>query len=169
MTISMYQASVPSFIRALTNLGAILAKAAAHAEARKIDPLVLTGTRLFPDMFPLSRQIQTTCDNAKGAAARLANIEIPKHEDTETTLPELKSRIHKTLDFLRPIGPAQLEGAEGREIVLSFPTNTLRFTGRAYLTDFALPNFYFHLTVSYALLRGDGVELGKRDFLGAIQ
>ena len=169
MAITLYEISIPTFIRGLTNLAGFLDKAAEFAAAKKFDSAVLTQSRLAPNMFPLSRQIQTTCDNAKGAAARLANIEIPKHEDTETTLPELKSRIHKTLDFLRPIGPAQLEGAEGREIVLSFPTNTLRFTGRAYLTDFALPNFYFHLTVSYALLRGDGVELGKRYFLGAIQ
>lgn len=169
MGITLYEISIPAFRRGLTNLAGLLDKAAAHAAAKNFDPTVLAQTRLFPDMFPLSRQIQTACDTAKGAAARLAKIEIPKHEDTETTLPELKTRIQKTLDFIQTVTRAQLEGAEGREVVLTFPSNSLKFTGLSYVTDFALPNFYFHVTVSYALLRASGVEIGKRDFLGAIQ
>jgi hypothetical protein len=169
MAITLYEISIPAFRRGLMNLGGLLDKAAAYAAAKNFDPTVLGQTRLFPDMFSLSRQIQVTCDNAKGASARLANIEIPKHEDTETTLPELKARIQKTLDFVQTVTPAQLEGAEARQIVLTFPSNSLKFTGLSYVTDFALPNFYFHLTVSYALLRASGVEIGKRDFLGAIQ
>jgi hypothetical protein len=120
-------------------------------------------------MLPLSAQIQIACDTAKGAAARLAGIEIPKHEDTEATLDELKARIVKTLEFIKTIKPDQLQGAETREITLKFPQSTLKFTGLSYLTNFVLPNFYFHVTMAYALLRKNGVELGKRDFLGPIQ
>lgn len=125
--------------------------------------------RLILDMLPLSSQIQIACDTAKGAAARLAGLEVPKHEDTEVTLEELKARVAKTLDFIRTVKPQQLQGAETREVVLQFPQTTLKFNGLGYLTNFVLPNFYFHLTMAYALLRKNGVDIGKRDFLGAIQ
>ena len=120
-------------------------------------------------MLPLSNQIQIACDTAKGAAARLAGIPIPKHEDTEATIVELKARIAKTLEFIKTIKPEQLQGSETREIVLEFPQNTLKFNGVNYLTNFVLPNFFFHMTIAYALLRKNGVDLGKRDFLGPIQ
>ncbi len=169
MTISIYDASIPSLVRGLTNLSAILDKAAAHAAARKFDPAVLLQARLFPDMLPLTRQVQIVCDTAKGAAGRLAGKEVPKHEDNEANIAELKARIQKTIDFVQSVTPEALAGAETRPIVLTFPTNTLNFTGLSYLTHFVLPNFYFHVSVAYALLRNNGVELGKRDYLGAIQ
>jgi hypothetical protein len=153
----------------LTNLSAILDKAAAHAEEKKFDSIALAQARLFPDMLALTRQVQIACDTAKGAAARLAGIEPPKHEDNEVTLADLKARIAKTVDFLKTIGEAQLKDAESRSIELKFPSATLKFTAVKYLTDFVLPNFYFHISMVYALLRKGGVELGKRDYLGAIQ
>jgi hypothetical protein len=165
----MYDVSIPIFTLSLNNLAAILDKAASHAETKKVDPKVLPAARLIADMLPLSAQIQIACDNAKGAAARLAGIEIPKHEDTEATLDELKARIAKTLQFINSVKPEQLQGAETREIVLKFPQNTLKFSGINYLTNFVLPNFFFHVTIAYALLRKNGVELGKRDFLGPTQ
>jgi hypothetical protein len=169
MSVSLYDVSVPVFALSLNNLAAILDKAAKHAEERKVDPKALPGARLIIDMLPLSAQIQIACDTAKGAAARLAGIEIPKHEDVEATLPELKARIVKTIEFVKSIKPEQLQGAETREIVLQFPQSTLKFTGLSYLTNFVLPNFFFHVTMAYALLRKNGVLLGKGDFLGPIQ
>lgn len=168
MTISMYDLTIPVLVRGLTNLTAILDKAAAHAAARKFDPTVLVQARLFPDMFPLSRQVQITCDTAKGAAGRLAGIEIPKHEDTEASLDELKQRIAKTLEFLKSVEPGQMAGAEDRTVELKFPTRTLTFTGLSYLKDFVLPNFFFHESITYALLRCNGVNIGKMDFLGSM-
>jgi hypothetical protein len=164
----MYELTIPVLTRGLTNLSAILDKASAHATAKKFDPEVLVQARLFPDMFPLSRQVQITCDTAKGAAARLAGIEIPKHEDNEVSLDELKQRIAKTLDFLKSIKADQLKGAESKTVELKFPSRTLSFTGLSYLVDFVLPNFYFHESIAYALLRANGVEVGKMDFLGAM-
>jgi uncharacterized protein len=169
MAISMYDFSIPVLTRGLTNLSAILDKAAAHAAAKKFDSAVLAQTRLFPDMHPLVRQVQIACDTAKGAAGRLAGIEVPKHEDTEATFAELKARIAKTLDFLRSVTAVQLKDSETRDIEIKFPNGAWKFTGLAYLNDFVLPNFYFHTTVVYALLRKAGVEVGKMDFLGAIQ
>ena len=169
MTISMSQASAPRFARMLKNLSAILAKAQAHCEARKIDPLVLTSSRLYPDMFPLSRQVQIACDAAKGAVARLAGVEIPKHEDTEKTFEELQARIQKTLDFMATVKPAQLDGSEDKDIVLKLRGQDVSFKGMQFLLAFAWPNFYFHATTSYNILRHNGVELGKTDFLGATQ
>jgi uncharacterized protein len=169
MSISMYDVSIPIFTLSLTNLSAILDKAASHEQSKKVDPKVIPQARLIVDMLPLSAQIQIACDTAKGAAARLAGVEAPKHEDTEATLAELKARVAKTLDFIKTIKPEQLQGAETREIVLKFPQTTLKFTGINYLTNFVLPNFFFHVTTAYALLRKNGVELGKRDFLGPIQ
>lgn len=169
MPVSLYDVSIPVFTLTLNNLAAILDKAASHAEAKKVDPKALSSERLIIDMLPLSAQIQIACDTAKGAAARLARMPVPKHEDTESTIAELKARIAKTLEFIKSIKPEQLQGAESREIVLEFPQNTLKFTGLNYLTNFVLPNFFFHVTIAYALLRKNGVDLGKRDFLGPIQ
>jgi hypothetical protein len=169
MAISMYDFSIPALTRGLTNLSAILDKAAAHAAAKKFDTAVLAQARLFPDMHPLVRQVQIACDTAKGAAARLAGIEPPKHEDTEATFADLKARIAKTLEFVKSVSAAQLKDAESRSIEIKFPNGSWKFTGLAYLTDFVLPNFYFHETVVYALLRKAGVEVGKSDFLGNIQ
>ncbi len=166
MTPSIYDLTIPVLTRGLTNLSAILDKASAHAAAKKFDPAVLGQARLFPDMFPLTRQVQITCDTAKGAAARLAGVEIPKHEDDEVSLDDLKHRIGKTLDFVKSIKADQMKGAEGRAIELKFPNRTLTFTGLSYLADFVLPNFYFHASITYALLRANGVEIGKMDYLG---
>lgn len=166
MNISMYQASAPRFANILTNLSAILDKAQAHAEARKIDPAVLMGCRLFPDMFPLARQVQIASDTAKGAVARLAGAEIPKFEDTEQTFADLKARIAKTIEFVRSFKPAQLDGSEDREIMLKLGGREVKFTGMQYLLGHATPNFYFHVTTAYDILRHNGVELGKRDYIG---
>jgi hypothetical protein len=169
MSISVYDISIPVLSRGLTNLSAILDKAAAHAAAKKYDSAVLAQLRLYPDMHPLVRQVQIACDTAKGAAARLAGVEIPKHEDTESTLDELKQRIAKTLDFLKTVTADQVNSAENRTIEIKFPNGGWKFTAVAYLTDFVLPNFYFHESMVYALLRKSGVEIGKGDFLGPIQ
>jgi len=168
MSISMYDICIPPLTHGLTNLSALLDKAAAHAEAKKFDSAVLVQSRLFPDMHPLSRQVQIACDTAKGAAGRLAQADIPKHADTETTFAELNSRIENTLEFLKSIKPAQMQGAESRAVELKSANGVMNFTGASYLTEFVLPNFYFHLSMVYALLRHNGVELGKRDFLGPI-
>ena len=169
MSISLYEVSIPAISRGLSNMSAILDKAAAHAAAKKYDSVVLAQLRLYPDMHPLVRQVQIACDTAKGAAGRLAGIEVPKHEDTETSFPELKARIAKTLDFVKSVTAAQLKDADSRSIEIKFPNGSWKFTGLAYLNDFVLPNFYFHATVVYALLRKAGVEVGKADFLGNIQ
>ena len=166
MHISMYQASAPRFANMLNNLAGILDKAAAHAEARKIDPRVLTGSRLYPDMFPLARQVQIACDNAKGAVARLAGVEIPKHEDTEQSIDELKLRVAKTVEFVNSIEPAQIDGTEDKDIHLKLGKMDVTWKGMQYLLGFALPNFYFHVITAYAILRHNGVELGKRDYIG---
>ncbi len=169
MSVSIYDFSIPVLTRGLTNMSAILDKAAAYAAAKKFDPVVLVQARLFPDMHALARQVQIACDTAKGAAARLAGIEVPKHEDTETTLADLKARVAKTVDFLKTVTAAQVKDAERRNIEIKFPSGSWKFTGLAYLTDFVLPNFYFHEAMVYALLRKNGVEIGKGDFLGPIQ
>jgi hypothetical protein len=169
MSVSMYEVSIAIFTVSLNNLAVILDKAASHAEAKKVGPNVLAGTRLIADMLPLSAQIQIACDTAKGAAARLAGVDVPKHEDTEATIAELKGRVEKTLAFITSIKSEQLANAAAREIVLKFPQGDMKFTGLNYLTHFVLPNFFFHMTMAYALLRQNGVELGKRDFLGPAQ
>ena len=169
MATSLYDFSIPALTRGLTNMSAILDKAAAYATAKKIDATALAQARLFPDMHPLSRQVQIACDTAKGAAGRLAGVEVPKHEDTETTLPELKARIAKTLDYLKTITPAKFSSDDSRPIEIKFPSGSWKFTAIGYVTDFVLPNFYFHASMVYALLRKGGVEIGKGDFLGAIQ
>jgi uncharacterized protein len=166
MAISLYDVCIPALIRGLTHMSAILDKAEAHAAAKKFDSIVLAQARLFPDMHPMSRQVQIACDTSKGAAARLAGIEAPKHEDTETTLPELKARIAKTVDFLKTVTAAQVAGDDSRTIELKFPNGSQKFTAAEYVNGFVLPNFYFHASMVYALLRKGGVEVGKRDFLG---
>ncbi|MDP3295547.1 MAG: DUF1993 domain-containing protein [Nevskia sp.] len=166
MTFSMYQASVPVFLRALDNLGNVLAIGAAHAEARKIDPLVLTGARLYPDMFPMSRQVQIACDMVKGGGARLAGIDPPPKADPERTFAELRERIEWTASFLRGLTAAQIDGSEDRPIVMKTPFGELNFTGQSYLTGFVLPNLYFHSATAYNILRHSGVELSKSHFIG---
>ena len=167
MTLSMHEASAPRFVKTLNALSAILDKAQAHAEAKKIDPLTLTSFRLFPDMLPMTAQVQIACDAAKGAMARLAGMEIPKHEDTEKTLAELKARIAKTVAFIESIKPAQVDGSENKDVTLKIGGKDTVFKGMPYLFGFAFPNFYFHVTTAYNILRHNGVEIGKRDFLGA--
>ena len=166
MALSMYQASAPRFANLLKNLSAILDKAQAHVDAKNIDAAALTTYRLFPDMFPLTRQVQIACDAAKGAVARLAGVEVPKHADTEQTFAELKARIARTIDFINTIKPAQIDGSEGREILLKLGGKEVKFTGMQYLLGHALPNFYFHVTTAYNVLRHNGVEIGKRDYIG---
>ena len=166
MTISMYQASAPRFANTLKNLSAILDKAQAHADAKKLDPKVFASARLFPDMFPMARQVQAACDAAKGAVARLAGVAIPAHEDTEQTFEELKARIAKTIAFIQTVQPAQIDGSEEREVVLKMRSGEVKFKGMQYLLGHALPNFYFHVTTAYNILRHNGVEVGKRDYIG---
>jgi hypothetical protein len=162
----MYQASIPVFVRMLGNLSVILDKAAAHAEAKNIDPAIFVNARLTPDMFPLSRQVQIATDMVKGCAARLAGIEVPSYEDTETTFAELQARIAKTKAFIETVSASQIDGSEQREIILKFGSHELNLSGQAYLLDFVLPNFHFHLTTTYAILRHNGVEIGKKDYTG---
>ena len=166
MNISMYQVSVPRFVNILTNLSAILDKAQAHVDAKKITPAALTTYRLFPDMFPMARQVQVACDTAKGAVARLAGVDIPVYEDTEQTLAELKARIAKTIAFVQSIKPAQLDGTEDKDITLKRGEKSTTYKGMQFLLGHALPNFYFHVTTAYNILRHNGVEIGKRDYLG---
>jgi hypothetical protein len=166
MTMSMFQASVPPALQILNSLAAILDKTAAHCEARKIDPAVLLGSRLYPDMFPLRRQIQIVTDHAKGLAARLAGVEVPVYDDNESSLAELKDRIARTLAFVGGFAPAQIDGSEERAISLKAGPRELHFQGQPYLVHFALPNLFFHASIAYAILRHNGVEIGKKDYLG---
>ena len=168
MKASMYTLSVPLFKRTLTNLSAILDKAAAHAEARKIDPAVLLSARLYPDMFAFTRQVQLTSDFAKGAAARLAGDTPPKFDDVEASFADLKARIARTISYLDGFKPAQIDGSEDRAVEIKTPDRTLQFTGLDFLAKWALPNFYFHVTTAYDILRHNGVEVGKWDFLGQV-
>ena len=166
MSMSMYQASVPYFVQTLTALSGMLDKAEAYATEKKIDQAVLLGMRLHPTMWPLGKQMQACCTTATGCAARLAGIAVPTMEDTEKTIPELKARIEKTVDFMQSIKPAQIDGAEGRDITMKMGPNEVKFKGQNYLSWFALPNFMFHATTAYNVLRQSGLELAKRDFLG---
>ena len=168
MSVSNYDQVVTGFTHALKSLAAVLEKAKTHADTNKYEFGVLLSTRLFPDMFALARQVQLVTDFAKGAAARLAAIDPPKWDDTETTYEDLQARIQKALDFLATFKPAQLEGAESRAIELKTPGGTLSFTGQAFLLHWAIPNFYFHATTAYNLLRHNGVPIGKFDFLGKV-
>ena len=162
----MYQASAPRFVNILKNLSAILDKAQAHAEAKKIDPTVFTSARLYPDMLAMSRQVQIATDTAKAAMARLAGAEIPKYEDTEQSFAELKARIAKTIEFINTFKPAQIEGTDEKEVVIKLGGNDTKLTGMQYLLGHAHPNFYFHVTTAYDILRHNGVEIGKRDYIG---
>jgi len=168
MSISMYQASVPVFVQYLKGLSGILDKAEAHCAAKKIDPVVLTSTRLIADMFPLSRQVQVACDFAKGVTGRLAGTDLPAWDDNEKTIPELKARVHKTIAYVESFKPAQIDGSENRDIALKVGGNAVTFKGQPYLLHFGLPNFFFHTAAAYSILRTNGVDIGKRDFLGPV-
>jgi len=167
MQITMYDTLVPTANRMLGNLSSFLDKAEAFAAAKKIDATILLNSRLAPDMFPLTRQVQIAADMVKGAAARLSGTEVPKFEDNETTIAELKARIAKTLAFVNSVDAAKFGGSEDRDVTLQARTGDRHFKGLNYLRDYVLPNVYFHTTTTYAILRHNGVELGKNDFMGA--
>ncbi len=166
MTITMYQASVPRFINILGNLSSILDKAQAHVDAKKLADASLTGYRLFPDMLPMTSQVQIACDTAKGVVARLAGVDIPVFEDNEKTLADLKARIALTIAFIQTIPPGKIDGTEEKEIVIKRGDKETRYKGMQFLLGHAVPNFYFHVTTAYNILRHNGIEIGKRDFLG---
>ena len=166
MAFSMYQASVPVFAHGMKSLAGLLTKGVADAEVRNFAPAVLLEARLAPDMYNLVRQVQITSDMVKNGAGRLAGIDLPQFPDTESTFDELQARVAKTIAFLDGITPAQFEGSEAREIVLQFPGREMRFSGLEYLIGFVLPNFYFHMTTAYNILRHNGVKIGKGDFMG---
>ncbi|MBY0545547.1 MAG: DUF1993 domain-containing protein [Gammaproteobacteria bacterium] len=166
MSFSIYQVTVPQLLHMLTNFSSILKKAAAYAEAKKIDPAIFINARLAPDMFSLDKQVQIVSDTAKGCVARLADIEIPRFEDNEKTFDELQERITNTVQFIESVPAEKMAGSENRTIQLKFPHKTFEFDGVTYLTSFVFPNFYFHLTTAYDILRHNRVELGKQDFLG---
>jgi hypothetical protein len=168
MSLTMYEASIPVFIRYLGNLSALLEKAEAHAKELSFDPANFVESRLVADMDPLRSQIQRASDSAKGCGARLAGIDIPSFPDTEKTVSELQERITKTVDFLKSIKPADVDGSADREVILKMRRGPVSFTGRSYLFNFALPNFLFHVTTAYAILRANGVKIGKLDYLGGL-
>ena len=168
MKAAMHAFSVPVFVKTLGNLSAVLAKGAAHAEQKKFDPEVLVNMRLAPDMFPLLRQVRIACDFAKGATARLAGEAPPQWEDNETTIADLQARIARTIEFIEGFDPARFEGAEGRTVTLTIRGEPVQYLGLVYLAHVALPNFFFHATTAYDILRHAGVELGKRDFIGQV-
>ena len=165
MSISMHSASVPVFVRNLNNVLAWLDKAQAHAEAKKFDTANYLTMRLAPDMLPCIKQIQIASDGAKGCVARLAGVEIPKWDDTEVTLDDLRARIRKTIDYVQSVPAAQIDGSEGRDITITLRSGDVKFDGQRYLEHWALPNFYFHVMTTYNLLRHAGVDLGKQDYL----
>jgi len=167
MSITIHQASVPVFVQGLKGLRGVLAKAAAHVEARKLDPDALLKARLFPDMFPLLRQVQIATDFAKGCAARLGGVEVPAWDDMETTFDQLIARVDRAVAYVEGLDPAGFDGAEDRDITLVRRGETSVVKGLAYLQTQAQPNFFFHLTTAYAILRANGVEVGKKDYLGA--
>lgn len=166
MNISMYQASVPRFVNILGNLSNIIDKAQAYIEANKIDDFTLTSFRLFPDMLPMSKQVQIACDTAKGAVARLAGLDIPVFADNEKTLVELKARIAKTVAFIQTVTPGQIDGTEDKAIVLKRGDKETHYKGMQFLLGHAIPNIYFHVTTAYDILRHNGIPIGKRDYLG---
>lgn len=166
MSLSMYEASVPVFIRSFGNLSRILAKGLAHAEANKINPATLIDARLFENMYSLPGQIQRASDTAKGCASRLSGVEAPKFEDNEKTFSELQDRITKTVDFLETVKPDQINGSEQRTVTLNLAKKPVNFEGQNYLLNFALPNFFFHVTTAYDILRHKGVSIAKPDYLG---
>lgn len=168
MSVSVYQISIPVFIRGLTNLSAVLAKGEQHAISQQTDPSALVNAKLYDDMRPLSSQVQLASDSVKFAAVRLGQVTGPSFPDDETTFAELQMRIAKTIEFLQSVDPAAFDGAESRDVVVKIRGNAMNFGGLQYLSDFVWPNFYFHLTTAYAILRNQGVPLGKMDFLGGV-
>ncbi len=169
MSQSIYEVAIPTLLKAFDNLAVVLDKGRAHAEQEKIEPSVLLNMRLYPNMFPLTRQVQIASDTAKGAVARLAGVEPPKFEDNESSFADLKARVEKTQAFVRSFKAAQLEGSESRPVIIKFPSRTLTFkNGWDYLLTFVLPNVFFHSTTTYDILRHAGVPVGKGDFLGAV-
>ena len=163
----MYSASVPVFTQMLGGLSGVLAKAQAHVEDKKLDPAALLQARLFPDMFPLLRQVQVACDFAKSVTARLAGAEVPKHDDTEQSFADLQARIASVLAFIQGLDMAQFDAAASREVVSQAGTpKEKRFTGQVYLLHYGMPHFYFHVTTAYSILRHNGVEVGKKDYVG---
>ncbi|MBL7478948.1 DUF1993 domain-containing protein [Legionella bononiensis] len=169
MSLSMHQITIPVFIRMLNNISIILKKAEAHCVKAQIDPAEWLNARLAPDMFPLVRQVQIATDTAKGCASRLAAIEIPVYEDTESSFAELDDRIQKTIHFLQSFSSSQIDSSENREVTLKAQHHELHFKGLDYVTHFVLPNFYFHISMTYAILRHNGLVIGKTDYLGSIQ
>jgi len=167
MSVSMYAASAPRLVHMLNNLSALLDKAQVHIDDHRLDPSSLTTYRLFPDMYPLSVQVQIACDLAKGAVARLGGVDVPQYEDTEQTIAELKARIAKTIAFINMVPPARIVGAAEREITVKLGKQDYTFKGAQYLFNFVYPNFYFHATTVYNILRHNGVGLRKKDFVGA--
>ncbi len=167
MALSMYQAAIPPLVHSLSNLVSILEKGAAYAEAKKIEPSVLLSTRLYPDMFPLTRQVQIASDIARRGAARLAGQEAPKMEDNESSFSQLITRLEETINYLRKFKPEEIDGTETKSISLPVGEETITFEGQSFLIYFILPNVYFHVTTAYDILRHCGVELGKRDYLGS--
>lgn len=168
MTLTMYEASAPYFARMLRNLASILAKAETYAVSRKIDPAVLINARLFPDMLPMVKQVQIATDHAKGAVARLAGAELPRYDDTEQSFAELQARIARTIAFVESFTAEQLANSEERDIAFTIGGYDLAFKGAPYLMGFAIPNFYFHIVTAYNILRHNGVDIGKRDFIGEL-
>jgi uncharacterized protein len=168
MTLSLYDVCMPGLLRTLGAMSAVIDKAQAHCTAKKIDPAVIVNYRLAADMLPFSRQIQIMSDQAKGMGARLTGMEVPSWPDNETTLDDLKGRIAKTVDFLKALKTDSFKGAETRDITLKAGTNEFKFKGLEYASNWVFPNFYFHATTAYDILRHAGVEIGKRDFLGGV-
>ncbi len=166
MSVSMYTVSAPIFIQFLTALSGVLDKAQAHIDAKKLDESFFMGMRIYPDMHNFTRQVRASCDHAVNACARIAGVELPAFENNETTIAQLKARIEKAIAFVRTIKPEQIDGMEEKEIVVKFASGERRFTGQSMLINFSLPNFYFHTTTAYDILRHCGVEIGKRDFMG---
>ncbi|HUG25351.1 DUF1993 domain-containing protein [Piscinibacter sp.] len=169
MSLSMHSASVPVFVRMLDNLLSWLDKAEAHAQAKKFDPSVYLPSRLAPDMLPFLRQVQIACDSAKFGVARLAGVEAPKFEDDEASFAELRERVRKTVDYVQSVPAAQIDGTEDKDVTVPRRDGSMTLKGESYLKHWVLPNFYFHLTTAYALLRHNGVDLGKVDFLGTMK
>jgi hypothetical protein len=169
MSITMHSASVPVFVRMLGNLDAWLVKAEAHAQAKKFEASVYLAARLAPDMLPFTKQIQIACDGAKFGVARLAGVEAPRHDDTEASLADLRERVRQTVAFVQSVPAAQIDGTEDKDVTIPRRTGSMTLKGEFFLKHYVMPNFYFHVTTAYALLRHNGVELGKMDYLGALQ
>jgi hypothetical protein len=168
MTISMYQASVPRIVNMLTNLDHLLDNASVHIESKKWNEAALTQFRLYPDMLPMTRQVQIACDTAKGVVARLAGVDIPAYEDNEVSFADLKQRIAKTMAYINGFGPEQIDGTEDKDIVTKRGDVETHYKGMQFLLNHAMPNIYFHVTTVYTILRHNGIEIGKRDYLGKV-